>query len=117
MMDGPLMHDGSVSGKEKAAVIKELLNMDMKEPLMEKLGKQCKAALIRETQDEWELVVPHNLLDQLEYSERVVARFQRHATMPITHRWQQVPTGIWEVWRDEVDVSEFIPDLNLSWLP
>ena len=54
-IDGPILHDGSVSGGEKAAAVKEKLGLPEAEPLMEALGRLGKTALVRETEDEWEL--------------------------------------------------------------
>lgn len=115
---GSLMHDSRISGEEKATAIKQRLQIQGEEPLMETLGKRRMVALIPETEDEWELVVPHQLLDNLEYSERIVARFQRHAAMPITSGWQREGSKVWEPWREEVDAFvESIPDLDMDWTP
>eukprot|EP00971_Amphidinium_carterae_P304233 6045717-Amphidinium_carterae.1 len=54
---------------------------------MQMLGTQGKVAL--ETDDEWELIIPHDLLSKLSYTEHKVAHFKRHPGLPVTHRWRQ----------------------------
>ncbi|CAE6945568.1 unnamed protein product, partial [Symbiodinium sp. CCMP2456] len=119
VLDGPLLHDGGVCAEEKAAAVKVHLEMcsDQKGLLMHELGKQGKAALVRETEEEWELLVPHNLLSQLSFSERVIARWRRHRTLPVSSHWQdaeQAGTDLWKLWDDTVE-TPCIPDLDLSW--
>lgn len=99
VLDGRIFHDGSVSGAEKATAVKAALGIDAAAPLMEALGAQRKVALVRETATEWELVIPHGLLARLRASERVVARFKRHAQLPITRSWCE-EGGAWEPWVD-----------------
>eukprot|EP00971_Amphidinium_carterae_P177263 3515401-Amphidinium_carterae.1 len=77
VLEGDLMHDGSVSGEEKALAVKRLLKVDEELPLMvdeelplmQMLGKKGKVALVKETDDEWELLIPHDLLSKLSYTE------------------------------------------------
>jgi hypothetical protein len=76
-IEGALMQDSSVDGRSKAAVIKQLLNVNPNEVLMETIRKRNNVSPIPETEDECELVIPHDLLDVLEHSERVVARFRK----------------------------------------
>ena len=112
-IEGACIHDSSVDGRSKAAVIKQLININPNELLMETVGKRNNVALIPEAEDEWELVIPHDLPDVLEHSERVVARFQKHATMSITHKWHRGAGG-WESWQDDDDaISDIIPDLEV----
>ena len=59
--------------------------MERHEPLMETLGRQGKVALVRETEEEWELVIPHDLLAALSTSERVPGAV-RNQRIP-SHRW------------------------------
>lgn len=115
VLDGPLFHDGSVGGRDKALAVKQHLGLDAARPLMAALGDQGTAALVRETEEEWELVIPHSLLSELKFSERVVATFQRHPQMQITHKWR-AGGGVWEAWEDGVGL-ECIGDLDMSWLP
>jgi hypothetical protein len=49
------MHDSSVDGRSKAAVIKQLLNTNPNELLMETVSKRINVTLIPETEDQWEL--------------------------------------------------------------
>lgn len=161
--DGPLMHDGTVSGKEKATAIKSILATvqestdeapcpqsqtsttapSLLPSLMDELGRRGKAAMIRETDDEWELVLPHNLLETIrsaggapaaeQYSEVAVAYFRRHSTMPVTDRWKPARMADdsassvsaddgWLKWDDDDEendttgLAECIPDLPTRWL-
>ena len=56
----------------KAGACKVVLGVSYDSPLMETLGSFGKAALVRETEEEWELLIPHALLNRLSFSERVV---------------------------------------------
>ena len=114
VVDGSGFHDGNVSGNEKAIIIKKQLNIPPNEPLMEALGRQNKAALVRETADEWELILPHNLLPTLSLQEAPVARFQRHQRFPVTAKWQWQGDEKWQVWAD--DSPPALPDLSVSWI-
>ena len=117
-IDGPILHDGSVSGGEKAAAVKEKLGLPAAEPLMEALGRLGKTALVRETEDEWELIVPHALLDKLSLTERVVARFRKHPNMSITHTWRAESdvSGIWHAWVEGSTRPACVTDLDMSLL-
>ena len=117
-IDGPILHDGSVSGGEKAAAVKEKLGLPAAEPLMEALGRLGKTALVRETEDEWELIVPHALLDKLSLTERVVARFRKHPSMSITHTWRAESdvSGMWHAWVEGSTRPACVTDLDMSWL-
>jgi len=114
VIHGDLLHSGQLSGVEKAQIIKGKLNMEPKDPLMKALGNQGMAACVKETEDEWELIVPHNLLARLEIRERVVARFRRHKAFPVTAQWcwEGQP---WQPW-DELDPPAIIPDLAANWI-
>uniref|UniRef100_A0A7S0FAE3 Uncharacterized protein n=1 Tax=Pyrodinium bahamense TaxID=73915 RepID=A0A7S0FAE3_9DINO len=116
VLSGPLLHDINLSGGDKAAVIKSVLGLNRGEPLMDALGRQGKAALVKETEEEWELIIPHALLDALSFSERVVARFRRHPAIQITHRWCDACDGIWKPWQEGITLPECIPDLDMGWL-
>ena len=127
VLEGALLHDGGVSGAEKARALKEHLSLEATQPLMAALGARGKVALVRETATEWELVIPHCLLAELAFTERVVARFGRHPRMlPVTHRW--CPCGAddeggvggskWEDWLEGCEsarLREAVPDLDTAW--
>mmetsp|Transcript_15926 Transcript_15926/g.34602 ORF Transcript_15926/g.34602 Transcript_15926/m.34602 type:complete len:221 (-) Transcript_15926:21-683(-) len=122
IIDGPLFHDGNVDGKKKADMIKELLNLDPSKPLMEALGDLEKAALIRETEDEWELILSHSYFPDLAVEERDVAVFERHPKMPVTRRWRLgEPASKWHLLAADDSIfelaSSIIPDLGMEWLP
>jgi len=80
VLNRTLLHDGNVSGADKAAVAKVAAGIN-EGLLMEGLGRKGKAALVRETESEWELLVPHCLLPHLKFQERVVTRWRRHTHM------------------------------------
>ena len=116
VLDGPLLYDAAVSGSVKATAIKATLGIVEQLPLMAALGERGQAALVRETEQEWELIIPHELLKHLRYSERSVARFRCHPRMPVTHRWQRPDEGHWREWKDELthEIVSQIPDLPVS---
>lgn len=118
VIGGSLMSNTGTCGAEKAKAIKGNLGVDQTRPLMHTLGAQGKVALVKETDTEWELVLPHNLLsgkDGLRYSERRVAIFKRGADMPVTQSWCPWPqsTGSALHWHRWVEGNEpiCIPDL------
>mmetsp|Transcript_57944 Transcript_57944/g.67623 ORF Transcript_57944/g.67623 Transcript_57944/m.67623 type:complete len:233 (+) Transcript_57944:153-851(+) len=118
VLDGPMMHDGGISGGDKALAAKVLLGIDPTLPLLAALGERRQVCLVRETEDEWELVIPHALLQHLSMRETGVARFRKHPSMPITHRWQpeEQPEGTLEPWEDGTPPAKalsLIPDLDL----
>lgn len=125
VLDGPMTYAGGISGIEKAKAAKELLGIDPELPLLAALGERRQVCLVRETEDEWELVIPHELLPHLSLSETGVARFEKHQSWPTTHRWQieeQSGEGSrdsdspWSRWDDDVPparASALIPDLDL----
>lgn len=120
VFDGAVFHDGSMSGDDKAAAVKMHLGIDPQEALLEHLGRAGKMALVRETDEEWELIVPHELLGRLPFTERVLCRFQRHPQMTTTHRWQDA-TGsdsAWRPWREGITtLPAHVLDLPMEWLP
>jgi hypothetical protein len=124
-MEGPLLHDTSVSGAEKAATIKQVLNIPQHKPLMETLGEQGRVALIRETATEWELVISHNLLDKLTIQETDMALFQRCSIstnpsamiLPLTKHWKLATSPHWIPWKEDESAAvccEAIPDLKMN---
>ena len=115
VLDGEIFCDGAVSGSEKASIVKQVLCMDKDEPLMEALGRAGKVAAIRETVDEWELLVPLCLLRELVVEERVVARFKRHPHMPVTWKWcEGGGCDRWKGWEDGT-VLDCVPDIVPVW--
>mmetsp|Transcript_11988 Transcript_11988/g.13109 ORF Transcript_11988/g.13109 Transcript_11988/m.13109 type:complete len:105 (-) Transcript_11988:132-446(-) len=86
---------------------------------MHELGKSGKAALVRETEEEWELLIPHCLVPQLRFSEKLMARWRRHKSWPESSHWcdmtQPVGSDIWDVWHDSLQVPS-IPDLEIPGL-
>lgn len=128
VFDGPLLHDGSVGAEEKAAAVKTHLQLassaaeDEKTGLlMHELGKSGKAALVRETEEEWELLIPHCLVPRLRFSEKPLARWRRHKSWPESSHWcdltqmKQAGSEIWDVWDDNLQVPS-IPDLDIPGL-
>ena len=137
ILDGPLMHDGSQSGSTKALAVKEALGIEPETPLMAALAQRREVALVRETEEEWECVIPHSLLPLLMSKERGLAVFERHPLMPITRRWRREvheeggggevggekaaagigagtgAVGSWEPWYDESAIDAgLLPDLE-----
>lgn len=117
VLDGPMMHDGRVGGSAKAIKAKELLGIDPAIPLLTALADRRQVCLVRETEEEWELVIPHALLQHLSVRETGVARFLRHPSMPVTHRWQPEgeaagSTRRWEDGELSAEALDLIPDLD-----
>ena len=117
VLDGPMMHDGRVGGSAKAIMAKKLLGIDPAIPLLTALADRRQVCLVRETEEEWELVIPHALLQHLSVRETGVARFLRHPSMPVTHRWQPEgeaagSTRRWEDGELSAEAVDLIPDLD-----
>lgn len=119
-LDGPMLHDGAVSGDTKAAAAKDLLGIDPEQPFIAALGERGQVCLVRETEDEWELVIPHALLPLLTFRESSIIHFLRHSRMPITHKWESVEDGgalepPQRLWGDgafpPAEVHGLVPDL------
>ena len=121
VLDGAVLHDASVGGDTKATLVKTHLRLgnsccedddDKTGRLMHELGKSGKAALVRETEDEWELLIPHCLLPRLRFSEKVIARWRRHPTLPIASHWCDATEQMWYAWDDSLQMPN-VPDLEL----
>lgn len=67
----------SIDGAEKAVKLKELLGLDATKPLMDQLGDQSKILLCLETTAEWELVIPHSMLDQARFDAEQCVEFYK----------------------------------------
>ena len=115
VIDGPIIYDGTISGKEKATRIKQLMGNDVSLPLMEYLGKQGKMAAIRGTEHEWELIISHSLLSTLSFTKTEVALFERHSRMPVTHR-RRDSNQTWHAWIDTSDADNHIRNLSTDWI-
>ena len=113
VMEGAIFHDPNVSGREKAIAIQRALALDPERPLMRSLGENGLGALIRETEDEWELILPHGLVRNLSLKEKRVARFRKHRSMPLTSHWCREGDD-WEPW-DDMKFPE-MPDLDTEWI-
>ena len=88
ILEHPLFIDDSVDGKTKAVIAKKALGIDEDALLMEGLGKMGKCAVIWETPEEPELIIPHALLEgPLKFTEQPVMRFKRHRDMPMTQKY------------------------------
>lgn len=115
VVDGPMFHQGSVSGEEKAEILKKLLNIEGS--LMDEIGKRGQVALIRETEEEWELLIPYSIFFKLKFTEEVNIRFFRDEKYPLTSRWCDLQKNKIKIWDDYERISEqFIPNLNQSWI-
>jgi len=113
--EGPLFYDGRIPGTQKATALKTHLKLPEDCLLMPELGARGKCALVRETEEEWELIVPHNLLSSsngLQWSERIIAKFRKHRDYPMTEDWLDFSQGSdsWRSFERDFDPS-IIPDL------
>eukprot|EP00931_Biecheleriopsis_adriatica_P115447 TRINITY_DN91231_c0_g1_i1.p1 TRINITY_DN91231_c0_g1~~TRINITY_DN91231_c0_g1_i1.p1 ORF type:complete len:455 (-),score=84.30 TRINITY_DN91231_c0_g1_i1:159-1391(-) len=102
-LEGELFHDISVSAEEKALAAKSVLQIK-DGLLMETLGQMGKVALVRETQFEVELLVPHCLLPRMKFKEQVLVRWRRHLHLPVTDKWCEVSQATeWKSWREGLE--------------
>jgi len=116
LLEGDIFHDVSVSAEEKALAAKSALQIKGG-LLMETLGQMGKVALVRETQTELELLVPHGLLPYLKFKEQVLVRWRKHVHMPVTDKWCDVSQSTeWVPWREglEPDCIEDLPQVGES---
>lgn len=117
------LHDAGMSGEQKATMVKQKLGILEEEPLLVALGKRRQVALVRETESEWELIVPHDLLPTLPFQERGIARFRRHPERPVISHWSHEMSDMsgdmclsWQSGDDLTQLESFLPDLDMSWL-
>lgn len=112
IFSGDVLHDASLSGADKACIAKRAAGIEG-DLLMESLGRQGKVALVKESEEEWELLVPHCLLPRLRFQEQVLVRWRRHSQMPVTASWCNMRSpGGEERWRARTD-----DDSELACLP
>ena len=124
VLEDERLHDAGMSGEQKAAMVKKKLGILEEEPLLEALGKRRQVALVRETESEWELIIPHDLLPTLPFQERGIARFRRHPQMPVISHWTREMSDMsgdmsdmpWQSGDDLSQLESFLPDLDMSWL-
>lgn len=121
-VDGKVFHEGGTSGAEKARMLKSILQIPDTEALMPALGRRNRCMLVRETEEEWELLLPHDYLERARIEERAVCRFKRHKQVPVTAAWSMVnpedaDASIWEPWPEgpgpPEGLEEILPDLVL----
>merc|ERR1719162_475395 len=91
---GRVFWDPAVDGVAKACIVKDHLGLSLTEGLMASLGKQDKALLMQETEDEWELIFCHEHLARLHHEDRIVASFERAAAFPVTTHWVARVDGV-----------------------
>ena len=111
VLDGDLMHRNDLKGGEKACAVKLKLGIDRVTPLVEAIGRKGQLIAVKETQDEWEMVLPHSILKSLEVKERVLGKFCRHETKPVVSKW--APHG--KDWQDYFGCDE--PESLVSLVP
>ncbi len=71
-----IMSKMDVSGLQKATFLKEKLDIPNGELLMEALGKRGLCLICLESQNEYELVIPHLLMDAVLKKETTIYRFR-----------------------------------------
>ena len=74
--DAPFFVDGSVGGDEKANALRLALGLEEGVPLMQAIGNQGKVLICRETETQWELIIPHNLPEPLICDQQVVMQLK-----------------------------------------
>merc|ERR1712232_161214 len=116
MLSGDMLHDGGFSAAEKACAARNALGIT-NGLLIDTLGKQGKAVLVKETESEWELLIPHCLLPHLKFEEKVIAKWRRHKFMPVSAKWCDVASGLtWMEWHEGLQ-PDCIPDVSQGLLP
>jgi len=61
VVDAPWMCDGSIQSDAKAAAVRLALGLSDSEPLMDAIGQRGMVLVCRETEMQWEMVIPHTL--------------------------------------------------------
>jgi len=111
IISGSILYSGEVDGKEKARLVKEKLG-NIEGPLIAGLGEFGKCALVQETEFEWELILPFNLLEKLTWTERRIVQFKKHEQHPLTDTWFDGER--WRSWENDFDPT-VLPDLSQPW--
>mmetsp|Transcript_136162 Transcript_136162/g.236690 ORF Transcript_136162/g.236690 Transcript_136162/m.236690 type:complete len:259 (+) Transcript_136162:48-824(+) len=104
ILNGNCFHRADLSAADKADMAKHALGINGL--LMHDLGKQGKAALVQESESEWELLVPHCLLPSLKFQEHVVARWRRHPQFPEARLWCDARCpDMWTEWSQDCECA------------
>ena len=76
-VDCLIMSNSSVAGVDKATILKSILGIDSHLLLMDELGKRNALLMCRETEQEWECVIPESLVcDELLGDEQIVRYYK-----------------------------------------
>mmetsp|Transcript_29856 Transcript_29856/g.53070 ORF Transcript_29856/g.53070 Transcript_29856/m.53070 type:complete len:177 (-) Transcript_29856:24-554(-) len=76
-LDGPMMYDGAITGEEKARAVKAALGWDAGTPLSQHMQERLTLILVPETEQEWELAIPHALVRDLIGTEEIIETYRR----------------------------------------
>lgn len=79
LVASPLMASSSVSGAEKARLLKLELGIDPARPLMAALGERNQCLVCLESDGEFELIIPHSMLADCVGAQRALYRFRPNA--------------------------------------
>eukprot|EP00928_Gymnodinium_smaydae_P057519 TRINITY_DN40754_c0_g1_i1.p1 TRINITY_DN40754_c0_g1~~TRINITY_DN40754_c0_g1_i1.p1 ORF type:complete len:236 (+),score=37.75 TRINITY_DN40754_c0_g1_i1:68-709(+) len=109
IVDASWFPDGSIGGDEKAAVLKEALQLPLSEPLTKGLEQRKVVLVCRETEDQWELVVPRGLLPGIISVEEELLQFRPNACLGGPDQCRS--SGDDQPWRKvrDAEALEFVP--------
>lgn len=109
------MCDNSTSGQQKAVKLKQLLQIPESAMLMDALAKRTSALVVRETSNEWELIVPPSLLfdSPLLIDNTIVAQFRPGRFGTLVYR-KEPNQSTWSRF-DEVNIAE-MPNNPPEWI-
>merc|ERR1712000_538731 len=104
------LSDETVSGEDKAKRIKLSLGLNINEPLMKQFGEKNWILCCRESNDEWELVVPHNLIHKEFFvDQQTVTQFKSNSFGATGFR-RRGRSGEWERFDDnDIAASVNVP--------
>lgn len=99
VVDAPWMPDGSVGGEAKAEAVRKALRLPADVPLMQAVGEQGKVLICRETEQQWELVVPSQLASTLAWQQEAACELKPNK-YGATGEWRRRGSEMEEVWSD-----------------
>lgn len=115
VVSGDIFCRHDISGEVKASILKRQLAMETSEVLMKALGQRNICLCCQESTSEWELIVPHKMLDVLELTEEVFCQYECNG-LGGTRRMRKMSESKWDSWErfnEPVEVMSLPPN---EWL-
>jgi len=104
IVDAPWMSSSDVSGNEKARCLKNALGVSEEELLMDAVGRASKVLVCRETESQWELVVPPSVLRACLQKEELALELKPNQYGMTGHA--RVADGDWTKFNEAVALKE-----------